>query len=75
MKRTLQIILLCLAVHVQCGWAQNTIASIRQRYADMKEYIESHNGDNENDGADWKECYHVEARHFLPATKSMHRTT
>lgn len=68
MKRTLQIILMCLTIHVQFGWGQNTIASIRQRYADMKEYIKSHNGDNENDGAEWMECYHVEARHFLPAT-------
>ena len=68
MKKTLTIIMLCLAANVQWGWAQNTMASIRQRYADMKEYINTHNGTNDNDGAEWMECYHVEARHFLPAT-------
>lgn len=68
MKKTLTILMLCLATNVQWGWAQNTIASIKQRYADMKEYINTHNGTNDNDGAEWMECYHVEARHFLPAT-------
>ena len=68
MNKTLAILLFCLALHAQWGVAQNTMASIRQRYAAMKEYINTHNGTNDNDGAEWMECYHVEARHFLPAT-------
>lgn len=68
MRKTLTTLLLCLAVYVQQGWAQNTEASIRQRYADIKEYINSHDSTNDNDGALWKEYYHVEASHFLPAT-------
>ena len=62
------ILVLCLAAIVQLGWAQNTVESIRQRYAGYKEYIATHNGDNQYDGAEWAEYYHVEARQFLPGT-------
>ena len=53
---------------LQGTWAQNTVESIRKRYASVKEYIASHVGTNENDGAEWAEFYHLEARQFLPAT-------
>lgn len=68
MKKMLTALLFFLAVFAQWGWAQNTEASIRKRYSAMKEYIRSHNGTNANDGAEWMECYHIEARHMLPAT-------
>lgn len=58
----------CLAACIQLCTAQNSVASIRQRYAAIKEYISTHTGTNENDGAEWAEYYHVEARLFLPAT-------
>ena len=67
MKKKITL-LLCLAAIVQLGFAQNTVESIRKRYAGCKEYITTHNGDNQNDGAEWAEYYHVEARQFLPAT-------
>lgn len=68
MKKTLTILMFCLAAHVEWGWAQNTESSIRQRYTAIKEYINSHNGTNDNDGSEFLECYHVEARLFLPAS-------
>ena len=58
----------CLAACVQLSQGQNTVESIRQRYADAKAYIEQHKGSNNNDGSDWAEYYHMEARHFLPGT-------
>ncbi len=61
-------LLLIFAVMVQTGWAQNTVESIRERYTAIKERISSRNGTNPNDGAEWLECYHMEARQFLPAT-------
>ena len=67
MRRRL-ILLLCFAACLHQGWAQNAMESIRQRYAAIKEYIASHQGTNENDGAEWAEYYHLEARQFLPAT-------
>ena len=62
------LLLLCLTACLQTGWAQNTMESIRQRYAAAKEYIATHQGTNESDGAEWAEYYHVEARQFLPGT-------
>ena len=60
--------MVCLATWVLLGQAQNTVESIRQRYADAKAYIERHTGNDNNDGSDWAEYYHMEARHFLPGT-------
>ena len=61
-------LLVCLAAWVLPGQAQNTVESIRQRYTQVKNYIETHKGTNDNDGSDWGEYYHMEARLFLPAT-------
>lgn len=63
-------ITLCLIVCTQCGWAQNTVESIRKRYADIKEMITEKTGEEENfnDGATFTQCYKVEASHWLPAT-------
>ena len=67
MKKRLTLLLLLAAV-MQLGWAQNTVESIRKRYADNKDYIATHQGDNANDGAEWGEYYHLEVSQFLPAT-------
>lgn len=63
-------ITLCLIACIQCGWAQNTVESIRKRYADIKEMITPTSGEEENfnDGATFTQCYKVEASHWLPAT-------
>ena len=63
-------ITLCLIACIQCGWAQNTVESIRKRYADIKELIGEKTGEEENfnDGATFTQCYKVEASHMLPAT-------
>ncbi|MBQ6202516.1 MAG: hypothetical protein IJK46_00265 [Prevotella sp.] len=61
-------LLICMAACLQLGHAQNTMESIRQRYTEAKKYIESHQGTQDNDGSDWGEYYHMEARLFLPAT-------
>jgi hypothetical protein len=50
------------------GLAQNTVESIRQRYADAKEYARTHTGTNLGDGADFGMFYHLETRQWLPAT-------
>ena len=47
---------------------ENTVESIRQRYAEAKEYARTHTGENLSDGADFGEYYHLEARQWLPAT-------
>ena len=60
--------LLLLASSLSVGSAQNTVESIRQRYAEVKGYARIHTGDNLNDGADFGEYYHLEARQWLPAT-------
>ena len=60
------LILVCLVTTV--AWSQNTVESIRQRYAQAKEYVRTHTGDNLDDGADFGEYYHVEARQWLPGT-------
>jgi len=59
---------LCFAISVQFVSAQNTVESIRQRYAAIQDYIATHTGSNEYDGSDWSEYYHVESRQFLPGT-------
>ena len=61
---------LCFILCIQCGWAQNTVESIRKRYADIKEMITDKTGEEENynDGATFIQCYKVEASHWLPAT-------
>lgn len=62
--------MMCLLVCIQCGWAQNTVESIRKRYADIKEMFTEKSGDEESftDGATFVQCYKVEASHWLPAT-------
>lgn len=62
------VVLLLFALSLQTGWAQNTVESIRQRYADAKTYASTHTGDNLNDGAEFGEYYHLEARQWLPGT-------
>ena len=44
------------------------VESIRQRYTEMKESIATHPGHNVDDGADFGQYYHLEARQWLPAT-------
>ena len=63
-------IVVCLMACIQCGWAQNTVESIRKRYADIKEMITEKTGEEENfnDGATFMQCYKVEASHWLPGT-------
>ena len=65
MKKLL-VFLLASSLHV--ALAQNTVESIRQRYASAKEYARTHIGDDLNDGAEFGEYYHLEARQWLPAT-------
>ena len=59
---------LLLVSNLYVGLAQNTVESIRKRYADAKEYARTHTGSDLNDGADFGCFYHVEARQWLPAT-------
>lgn len=59
---------LCIAACTQVAMAQNTVESIRARYAAIKDYIATHVEDNANDGATWAEYYHLEVRQYLPAT-------
>jgi len=67
MKKTLFLLLVLLA-YLQPGYAQNTIESIRERYVAAKNYIATYTGDDDYDGSNWPEYYHVEARQFLPGT-------
>ncbi len=67
-KKRRMIWLLCLIMCWLTGWAQNSVESIRERYAQQKAYIDSQNGSNQYDGADWAEYYHLVTRQFLPAT-------
>lgn len=61
-------LIICLVAGLQAGWSQNTVESIRQRYADAKEYIDTHKGDNQYDGAEWGQYYYMEASHWLAGT-------
>ncbi len=61
-------ILLSFSFCLLTGWAQNTVESIRERYTNAKSHIEQNKGDNQYDGSDWAEYYHLEARQFLPGT-------
>lgn len=65
---TAMLTIVALTTWQQAGWAQNTEESIRQRYNDMKKYVASHTNDNKDDGADFGEFYHLQARQWLPAT-------
>lgn len=67
MKKTLTF-LLSLVASLQCLWAQNTVESLRQRYAEMKQRIENCTSTNLYDGAEFGEFYHLETRQWLPAT-------
>lgn len=60
--------LLVLVVNLHVCMAQNTVESIRQRYVYAKEYARMFTGDNVNDGADFGQFYHLEARQWLPGT-------
>lgn len=60
--------LLLFTSNLYIGLAQNTVESIRKRYADAKEYARTHTGSNINDGADFGQFYHMEARQWLPGT-------
>lgn len=60
--------LLLFASNLYIGLAQNTVESIRKRYADAKEYARTYTGSNLDDGADFGQFYHMEARQWLPAT-------
>ena len=60
--------LLLFASNLYIGLAQNTVESIRKRYADAKEYARTHTGSNLDDRADFGQFYHMEARQWLPAT-------
>ena len=66
MKR-ITIIALAILLSVDI-WAQNTVESIRQRYADMKEYARTHTGSDYYDGADFGQYYYLQVRQWLPAT-------
>ena len=68
MKRRM-LILLCLAAALQVGWAQqNTVDNISSRYKAIKDYIATHTGDDQYDGADWGEYHHLTTRQWLPGT-------
>ena len=68
MKRRM-LILLCLAAALQVGWAQqNTVDNISRRYKAIKDYIATHTGDDQYDGADWGEYHHLTTRQWLPGT-------
>lgn len=69
MKKTI-LLLLCLMAYTTICFSQNTVETIRKRYADAKAYIESHKDTEENlyDGATWPIYYHLEARMWLPGT-------
>jgi hypothetical protein len=62
------LLLLVGLLMVTAGWSQNTVESIRKRYAEAKEYARTYTGDNVDDGADFGQYYHLEARQWLPAT-------
>lgn len=68
MKKQIILLVLSLVLGSHAGWAQNTVESIRQRYADAKEYARTHTGSDLYDGADFGEYYHLEARQWLPGT-------
>ena len=67
MKKTV-FMLLCFMASLQLVHAQDALESIRQRYASIKKYIETHQGDNPNDGAEWAEFYHLQGQQMLPGT-------
>ena len=68
MKRRM-LILLCLAAALQVGWAQqNTVDNISRRYKAIKDYIATHTGDDQYDGADWGEYHHLTTHQWLPGT-------
>ena len=52
--------LLLFASNLYIGLAQNTVESIRKRYADAKEYTRTHTGSNLDDGADFGLFYHYQ---------------
>ena len=54
MRKTV-FMLLCFMASMQLVHAQDALESIRQRYASIKNYIETHQGSNPNDGAEWAE--------------------
>ena len=47
------LLLLVGLLMVTAGWSQNTVESIRKRYAEAKEYARTYTGDNVDDGADF----------------------
>jgi hypothetical protein len=66
MKRTMMT---AVALVVMLGaWAQNSVESIRLRYAEAKEYARTHTGSDHYDGADFGAYYHLEVRQWLPGT-------
>ena len=66
-KRT--FLLLFLAALMQMAWAQqNTVESIGKRYKAIKDYIATHTGDDQYDGADWGQYHHLTTRQWLPGT-------
>lgn len=68
MNKKKLILLLVFVCATALGWSQNTVESIRQRYADAKEYARNYTGSDVNDGADFGLYYHLEARQWLPGT-------
>lgn len=68
MARNRFVVFLLFALSLQTIGAQNTVESIRQRYADAKAYDSTHTGENISDGADFGLYYHLEARQWLPGT-------
>lgn len=68
MKKRVSFLLLMMLLSLHTGWAQNTVESIRQRYAEVKEYARTHTGSDKYDGADFGAYYHLEARQWLPGT-------
>ena len=68
MKKRFSLLMLLTVLSLHAAWAQNTIESIRQRYAEAKEYARTHTGSDLYDGADFGEYYHLESRQWLPGT-------
>ena len=67
MRKTV-FMLLCFLASMQLVRAQDALESIRQRYASIKKYIETHQGNNPYDGAEWAEFYHLQGQQMLPGT-------
>lgn len=66
MKKRFSLLVCLFVTTMAC--AQNTVESIRQRYAEAKEYARTHTESKLDDGAYFGTYYHLEVRQWLPGT-------